>query len=182
MWPILLTTSELDCYGCVWALFHCFENCRIRGTLGSIAQLCRNVGMLTAYILSAIFDYNQLPYLYIIIPIVYMINFMSLPNTPQYLVRKGKFEVKEITGLIRFRATANIFSCLQFQKAEKALKYYKGCNGATVAESAAISQELERLKSLANQRQANKKLLFSDFCKWLNCEHTLEMKKIIIFY
>lgn len=51
--------------------------------------------MLTSYILSAILEYDQLPYIYIILPIVYMINLASLPNTPQYLVRKGKFEVKE---------------------------------------------------------------------------------------
>lgn len=49
--------------------------------------------MLTSYILSAMFEYYQLPYIYIIIPIVYMFNFFSLPNTPQYLVRKGKIEV-----------------------------------------------------------------------------------------
>lgn len=54
---------------------------------------------------------------------------------------------------------------LKFQKAEKALKYYKGCDGSTVAKSAALFKELDRLKTLASQRQADKKWHFRDFCE-----------------
>lgn len=59
------------------------------------------------------------------------------------------------------------YCSLSFQKAEKALKYYKGCKGRTVAQSAALFEELERIKLLTNQRQNDKKFHFSDFCKYI---------------
>lgn len=52
------------------------------------------------------------------------------------------------------------------QEAEKALKYYKGCKGSTVAEANALSKELDRIKITANERQADKKWHFSDICKY----------------
>lgn len=58
-----------------------------------------------------------------------------------------------------------MFSYFRFQKAENALKFYKGCKGETVTQSAALSKELDRLKALANERQADKKFHLSDFCK-----------------
>lgn len=51
------------------------------------------------------------------------------------------------------------------QKAENALKFYKGCKGKTVVQSAALSKELDRMKSVANERQADKKFHLIDFCK-----------------
>lgn len=58
----------------------------------------------------------------------------------------------------------NLLNFLQ-QKADKALKYYKGCNGSTVTESIALSKELDRITKSTNQQQADKKIFFSDFCK-----------------
>lgn len=66
---------------------------RIRGTLGSIANLCKNIGMLTSYILAAFLTYDQIPFVLIVIPIVYMINFAVLPNTPAFWVKRGEYEV-----------------------------------------------------------------------------------------
>lgn len=66
---------------------------RIRGKLGSMALFSRNIGTLSAFIISSFLDYGQLPYVFIIIPTVYMINFVLLPNTPQYLIKKGEMEV-----------------------------------------------------------------------------------------
>lgn len=83
----------------------------IRGTLGSIAPLSRNAGMLTSYVLGALLDYDQLPYVFIIIPIVYMINFIFLPNTPQYLVKRGEFEVYR--HIMTTRGTNNLYIAMQ---------------------------------------------------------------------
>lgn len=69
---------------------------RIRGKLGSITQLSRSAGMLFAFIVNAFVDYDVQPYIFIIIPIVYLIKFIVLPNTPQHLLRKNKFEVGDI--------------------------------------------------------------------------------------
>lgn len=91
---------------------------RIRGTLGSIAQLCRNTGMLTSYIVSSFLDYNQLPFVFIIIPIVYIVNFVLLPNTPQYLVKKGKMEVS-------YRNMVSNITCLTIIECCKLLGSWK---------------------------------------------------------
>lgn len=50
------------------------------------------------------------------------------------------------------------------QKAEKSLKFYKGC-GDSASETTAISVEIERIKASAIERQANKKLHLKDICK-----------------
>lgn len=73
--------------------FNWLNNYRIRGRLGSVAQVSRNSGMLTAFILGALLDYHLLPFIFIIIPIAYLMKFLLLPNTPQHLVKRGKFEV-----------------------------------------------------------------------------------------
>lgn len=79
--------------GCLRNSFNSMKNYRIRGRLGSIAQVSRDSGMLTAFILGAFLDYHLLPFIFIIIPIVYLMKFLLLPNTPHHLVRRGKFEV-----------------------------------------------------------------------------------------
>lgn len=71
---------------------------------------------------------------------------------------------------IRFTPSTSTISHLQ--KAEKALKFYKGCKGTTVAESTALTQELDRIKTVTNQRQADKKFHLIDFCK-LNVKNYL---------
>lgn len=124
-----------------------------------MSQLSRNFGILTAYGLGAWLQYNQIPYVFISIPIVYLINFALLPNTPHYLVKKGRIDVSRIES----------WSCAYFkihlQDAEKSLKYYKGCKGATLEEAVAISGELERLQLLARQRENTSKLSLRDICK-----------------
>lgn len=54
---------------------------------------------------------------------------------------------------------------MHFQKAEQALKFYKGYKGGSEQEDDAILKELERLKSIANERKTEEKIRASDFCK-----------------
>lgn len=49
--------------------------------------------MLVAFILGAIFDYEVISYLLLIVPIVFIIKFSFMPNTPQHWIRVGKLEV-----------------------------------------------------------------------------------------
>lgn len=96
MWPKLRIPSKHVCLMKIvtFDFFICFMTFnRIRGELGSITQLSRSAGMLVAFIVTAFVDYDVQPYIFIIIPIVYLIKFIVLPNTPQYLLRKNKFEV-----------------------------------------------------------------------------------------
>lgn len=51
-----------------------------------------------------------------------------------------------------------------FQKAEAALKFYKGYKGKSQKEEIALYEEFERLKSIACERKTEEELQFSDFC------------------
>lgn len=72
----------------------CFSCYSIRGRLGSIIQLSRNTGILTAYIVGAIVDYEYIPCIFIFIPVLYVVCFVCLPNTPQYYLQKNRIQVR----------------------------------------------------------------------------------------
>lgn len=52
-----------------------------------------------------------------------------------------------------------------FQKAEEALKFYKGYKGKDEGEDDAISREIERLKLIASERKTQEKINATDFCR-----------------
>lgn len=67
---------------------------RIRGSLGSISHLARNIGILTIFIFGwASVPYHIVPCIFIAIPIVFAIWFTFIPNTPQYHFSKGNIQV-----------------------------------------------------------------------------------------
>lgn len=51
------------------------------------------------------------------------------------------------------------------QKADDALRYYKGCKGKTIEEADSLLTELERLKAISDKQTNDEKVTFSDFCK-----------------
>lgn len=56
-------------------------------------MLTRNTGILAAYIVGAIVEYEYIPFIFIIVPVVYFFLFSMLPNTPQYYLGKKNTEV-----------------------------------------------------------------------------------------
>uniref|UniRef100_A0A1B6MT94 Major facilitator superfamily (MFS) profile domain-containing protein n=1 Tax=Graphocephala atropunctata TaxID=36148 RepID=A0A1B6MT94_9HEMI len=62
----------------------------IRGSLGSFFQLMITVGILYVYVLGACVSYTVLAILCGIIPIAYLLVFFNAPETPVYLLRKGR--------------------------------------------------------------------------------------------
>lgn len=59
----------------------------------------------------------------------------------------------------------NFKSHLKFQKAENALKYYKGFKGKSEQEENAMNDEFERLKSVAMKRKSNDQFQASAVCE-----------------
>lgn len=55
----------------------------------------------------------------------------------------------------------------EFQKAEKAMKFYKGYRGISEKEDKAFFEEFERLKSNPQGQKTREKIQASDFCKLL---------------
>lgn len=68
----------------------------IRGRLGSIFLFFRNTGTLIGYILGASVEYEIIPCINVIIPIVFVVVFMMMPNTPQFYLRKGQIQVRNL--------------------------------------------------------------------------------------
>lgn len=72
-----------------------FSHGRIRGKLGSFAMLSRNIGMLCCFIVGSSVDYQDIPYAFVLIPIVAGIIFFTLPNTPQFYLQRNQHQVKK---------------------------------------------------------------------------------------
>jgi MFS transporter, sugar porter (SP) family len=63
----------------------------VRGTLGSYLTLFTNAGVLFAYIIGSYVSYYTFAYTAIAIPVVYVVGLIWLPETPNYLVNRGKY-------------------------------------------------------------------------------------------
>lgn len=117
-------------------------NDNIRGRLTSIGSLSVNLGILIAYILGATVNYHYIPYICVPVPIIFVIIFTTLPNTPRYHIRKG-----------------------DIQSAKDALKFYKGCKGKEDSrEDVAIKLELDRLRMVESEQNTAESLKCADFC------------------
>lgn len=95
---------------------------KIRGKLGSYFILAINFGTLAAFVAGNYLDYYLFAYLMLIFPIVFLTVFLLLPETPQYLVVKGKS-----------------------REAEKSLYFLRGCNEITPIPSE-VKEELYRIR------------------------------------
>lgn len=67
---------------------------RIRGRLGSIIQVTRNIGILFAYTLGAVLKYEHIPCIFICIPLLFVVCFVFVPNTPQHYLKKENIQVR----------------------------------------------------------------------------------------
>ncbi|XP_038214623.1 facilitated trehalose transporter Tret1-like [Zerene cesonia] len=106
-WIVLLSSTE------VWALIlarvlvgfsmaGCFVTCpiytkeisddNIRGALGSLVVLFHTTGNLFLYIIGDILSYNTILWICLMIPTFHLIVFMMMPETPSYLIKRGKTE------------------------------------------------------------------------------------------
>lgn len=72
------------------------KNCfRIRGTLGSLLLVCTNIGTLMSFVAGAYIEYSLFPCIMIVFPLMFLIAFYFLPETPQYLLQLDKVEVSD---------------------------------------------------------------------------------------
>ncbi|KAM8716074.1 hypothetical protein ACLKA7_003026 [Drosophila subpalustris] len=71
------------------------SDAKIRGRLGSMVMLSVNIGVMVGYIISTNVGYFTVPFCVIPLPICYFIGNLFLPETPFYLITKGKFTAAE---------------------------------------------------------------------------------------
>ncbi|XP_023704096.1 facilitated trehalose transporter Tret1 [Cryptotermes secundus] len=65
----------------------------IRGTLGSYLAIFGNIGVLFSYVIGSYTLYHDFAIICLSLPVLFLVTFLWMPETPIYLLRKG--EVKE---------------------------------------------------------------------------------------
>lgn len=65
----------------------------IRGTLGSLVVLSQNLGNLLVYILGEYLCYQATLWICLAVPLIHLLLFPAMPETPSYLLKSGKVEV-----------------------------------------------------------------------------------------
>lgn len=125
----------------------------------------RNVGILSSYIIGSTLPYKYVPCICLLVPVVFFILYAPLQNTCLFYLGQGKPQVSTRTMNEAFFADPTSSVNLQFQRAYKALKWYKGFKGKSEKEEMSINYEFERLKSIAMKQKLNNKFQMSDICE-----------------
>ncbi|XP_058122074.1 facilitated trehalose transporter Tret1-like [Anopheles ziemanni] len=117
-----------------------------RGALSSMLVLSCCVGMEVAYITAAFLSYHTIPWVCIVVPLIFLIGFVFVPESPLHLA-----------------------SIQNHQEAERSLRYFRGVpavKGAAIPEE--FERELHQLERMRTESQSTKQsldrqLTWSDF-------------------
>lgn len=66
---------------------------KVRGTLSSTLILSSNFGLLLSYILGNYLSYFVVPMICMAFPVIFLVGFYFMPDTPTFFANKKKFEV-----------------------------------------------------------------------------------------
>lgn len=113
--------------------------------------------------MGALVDYKSIPCIFIFIPLVYVVCFVFLPNTPQYYLQSNQIQVRKQQKFSLISNSIRINSFDRLQRAQESLKYYKDYKGKTDFEIKMFSIEFERLKSIAQEQKEDEKFRITDF-------------------
>lgn len=89
-------------------IFSTFIQHSVRGRLGSILMLAANMGFLFGFLAGYYLTYFTIPYIGIILSIIYLVSFAYFPETPSFLLRCKK---PEVNYTFNFNANVN-FNCI----------------------------------------------------------------------
>lgn len=70
----------------------CFD-ISIRGSLNSLTDPSYNIGQLFGYVLANYFDYADQAKVHLLLPVIFMIVFIKIPDSPQYLISTERLKV-----------------------------------------------------------------------------------------
>ncbi|CAG9792751.1 unnamed protein product [Diatraea saccharalis] len=80
----------------------------LRGALGSLLILNRNIGYLASYICADLLSVNAMLWLGVIVPTVIFFILLLMPETPEFLVKQGKIdEAKAVLAWLRGVSTVD---------------------------------------------------------------------------
>lgn len=118
----------------------CFS---IRGALGSFLVLFINLGILIGYLLGACVTYFWLNIILSLLPLIFLLFFLTLPESPVWLARSARVD-----------------------EATKALCWLKGLHMSKSEDEQQISSELDKLKPKDDSQEQGAS--FMELCKSLN--------------
>ncbi|XP_013191728.2 facilitated trehalose transporter Tret1 [Amyelois transitella] len=79
----------------------------IRGVLGSLVVLSQNFGNLVVYILGEYLSYHATLWICLAVPLLHLLVFTTMPETPSYLLKCGKVEeARDALAWLRCRETS----------------------------------------------------------------------------
>lgn len=133
---------------------------RIRGRLCSIDALMGNVGILSGYWLGTSLDFRLIPCIFIVVPILFVIVFSSVPNTPGFYYSKGQFQV--YYKILSCNVNEFVKVCI-FQLAENANNFYERGERNETMEEMSILTKFEKLTTIAECRIQNR-FQIEDLC------------------
>ncbi|KAJ6648625.1 Facilitated trehalose transporter Tret1, partial [Pseudolycoriella hygida] len=114
----------------------------IRGILGSFLMMFTCVGVMISYIAGAYLTYNTAPLVIMVFPIIYLVSFLLLPESPTDLMKQKRFADAAVS-----------------------LRFYKNCKDDTKEEIERFKKEWEKLELIAQQRvDRGEKVYFRDYC------------------
>ncbi|XP_047540344.1 facilitated trehalose transporter Tret1-like [Vanessa atalanta] len=80
----------------------------IRGTLGSLVVLSQNLGNLLVYIIGEYLCYHATLWICLAVPLIHLLVFPTMPETPSYLLKSGKIEeARSVLAWLRCRQTTD---------------------------------------------------------------------------
>ncbi|KAG6464086.1 hypothetical protein O3G_MSEX014270 [Manduca sexta] len=98
----------------------------IRGTLGSLVVLSQNLGNLVVFILGEYLSYKAILWVCLAVPILHILLFMTMPETPSYLLKCGKVEeARDALAWLRCRNGSEAVVDVELQKLLLELEHSK---------------------------------------------------------
>lgn len=143
----------------------------MRGRLGSLMMLTSNVGFLLSFIAGFYLSYHQIPYIGFGLSVAYLAIFLFFPETPQFLLKRKKEEVRIQWAII---ITRNIhltfYSFIDLQLAEKSFRFYRNLSSdAEFTDKRKKEWELLKIINLKSSKPAGdttQKASWTDLCTY----------------
>lgn len=107
------------------------------------------VGILLSFVAGSFLDYRTVPYLFMFLPVIFLLGFLFFPETPNHMLARNNFK-----------------------GAEKSFIFYRRGNKTSGDENKAVVKELELLQTILKTRENEKQNtnFVEAFCEYINIQ------------
>ncbi|CRK87311.1 CLUMA_CG001113, isoform A [Clunio marinus] len=115
----------------------------LRGILGCFFMFAINLGTVLMFLAVEYLNYSIVPKIFISIPFIFTLTFMFLPETPQYLLKRG--EIKKAENSLRFLRGCQNFNEVPEKVKKELLVISKEIEEETLVKNVSIIDKLRTL-------------------------------------